>query len=458
MPLYVAGTDNLYESGLDNAIQAFLNRNAVVAGCQVIAHAAPDMGVRVSAGTIQGTGVRVAVAQTDLVIDANPSINARLDLVSINFTTGVPTRTTGNPAPAATIHPPSLPATDILVGYVSVPASAANIQNANITDRRLFLPGIEVPAALSLPPIDVQVFTANGTWTKPAGAKSVRVIAFGAGGAGEGGNTQGAGTNRHGGTGGGGGARVERTFDPSALGATETVTIGAGGIASGDPSAAPDGGNTTFGAHVTAYGGSGAYNLNGGSGGAGSVGKGAAANFAPNNIGGPPGGGSGIGVHATSPEGGGSGAVQGGDGGSAVNGGGGSGSGGVYGVGGKGGDSTVGAGGGGGGGGITSGNVNSGGGAGGGGATGAAFGTGGGGAGGAAGSNNGAAGTSRSGTGKGGSGGGGGGAAIGAVGGNGGAAGVPGAGGAGGGASVTGNAAGAGSNGARGEVIVVTLF
>jgi hypothetical protein len=45
--------------------------------------------------------------------------------------------------PAATPKPPSLAATDILLGTVSVPAAAVNIQAANILDRRLFLPSYE---------------------------------------------------------------------------------------------------------------------------------------------------------------------------------------------------------------------------------------------------------------------------------------------------------------------------
>lgn len=156
MPRYISGAQDLYESGLDNLIEAVLNRHAVIAGsgggaaCQVIAHAVPDMGVRVGAGTIQGDAaalpVRVAVAQTDLTIAANGSANTRVDLVSVNFTTGVPTRTTGTAD--GTNRPPALPATDILLGYVSVPPAAANVQNANISDRRLFLPGFEDVNAL----------------------------------------------------------------------------------------------------------------------------------------------------------------------------------------------------------------------------------------------------------------------------------------------------------------------
>ncbi|MDH5527181.1 MAG: hypothetical protein OEY97_07735 [Nitrospirota bacterium] len=107
------------------------------------------------------------------------------------------------------------------------------------------------------PQVDTQTFTASGTWTKPTWGviKMVRVRAWGGGG---GGGIQTAGGAKAGG-GGGGGAFVEVEFDASTLSATETVTIGAGGAgaAGGGGTAGASGLNTTFGAHLTAYGGGG---------------------------------------------------------------------------------------------------------------------------------------------------------------------------------------------------------
>jgi len=119
----------------------------------------------------------------------------------------------------------------------------------------------------------IDSYTANGTWTKPAGALLVRVIAIGAGGGGAGGGRRTNGGGAYSPGGGGGGARVEAIFAASALGATETVAIGAGGtggaagtVADTNGTSGGVGGTSEFGTTVTvrAYGGGGGFG--GGSG------------------------------------------------------------------------------------------------------------------------------------------------------------------------------------------------
>lgn len=131
---------------------------------------------------------------------------------------------------------------------------------------------------------DYQVFTSNGTWTKPSGVSTYAVTTVECWGGGGGGGT-GSGGNNSGG--GGGGAYVKRMFLTSALGTTETVTIAAA------VGAGTAGNNSTFGSWLTAYGGgqgqnnSGTNYYGGSGGGALSAGVGSAGS----GNGGAPGGG-----------------------------------------------------------------------------------------------------------------------------------------------------------------------
>ena len=83
------------------------------------------------------------------------------------------------------------------------------------------------------------------TWTKPLGAKNIRVICIGSGAGGGSGARQATTSIRTGGAGGGSGGRSEAEFDASTIGSTVTITIGAGG--SGGPAKTTDSTNGTAG-------------------------------------------------------------------------------------------------------------------------------------------------------------------------------------------------------------------
>src|SRR6478752_10832162 len=126
-------------------------------------------------------------------------------------------------------------------------------------------PYIVTGITASTPPVlNLQVFSGNGTWTKPPQAGTVRVVLLGAGGGGGSGRRGAAGTPRKGGSGGGGGGLTDTLFDGDDLPATVAVTIGAGGPGgvsvttnSTDGNAGSNGGVTTFGVHAYAQGGRG---------------------------------------------------------------------------------------------------------------------------------------------------------------------------------------------------------
>lgn len=102
---------------------------------------------------------------------------------------------------------------------------------------------------------NVQVFTGSGTWNKPDGVRAAMVELVGGGG-GSGGAAATAAGQQACSAGGGGGGYSRKLIQASALGATETVTIGAGGAAGASgANAGTAGGTTSFGAHCSATGG-----------------------------------------------------------------------------------------------------------------------------------------------------------------------------------------------------------
>lgn len=105
---------------------------------------------------------------------------------------------------------------------------------------------------------NIQSFTSSGTYTKPSGANFVMVELWGGGAGGRGGH-QGPYNNnnfQYGGVGGGGGAYVYKMFAAPQVGATEPVTVGAGGSAGPMYNGAGGaGGTTSFGTLLYSGGG-----------------------------------------------------------------------------------------------------------------------------------------------------------------------------------------------------------
>ena len=114
----------------------------------------------------------------------------------------------------------------------------------------------------------VKMYATSGTYTftVPTAITSVRVRVWGGGG----GGASGAGANNRG---GGGGGFAMKTITGLTPGASITVTVGSQGLANTGDSAGTSGGTSSFGAYVSATGGSGGTNSNstGGSGSSGDI-------------------------------------------------------------------------------------------------------------------------------------------------------------------------------------------
>jgi hypothetical protein len=124
-----------------------------------------------------------------------------------------------------------------------------------------------LPATITAPAI--RSYTSNATWTKPAGLKYVIVEVQAGGGGG------GAAWDSETASGGGGGGYSKKIIGASSLGATETVTVGAGGAGGVDSGHGSAGGTSSFGVHCSATGGGGGNgggNFGGADGGVGSNG------------------------------------------------------------------------------------------------------------------------------------------------------------------------------------------
>lgn len=165
---------------------------------------------------------------------------------------------------------PATPTGHLLLASINVPQSGGGA--ATVTDARSFSPAGPTQVA----------FTASGSFTIGTypWARAIWVRLVGGGGGGGGAGTSGAGTSAVG-SGGGGGGYSERWIPVNLLAASETVTVGAAGAASAaGASNGGNGGTTSFGALLSATGGTGGLGqaatsgavLGGGGGGAGSGG------------------------------------------------------------------------------------------------------------------------------------------------------------------------------------------
>ncbi|ASN68791.1 hypothetical protein 7AX3_51 [uncultured Caudovirales phage] len=151
----------------------------------------------------------------------------------------------------------------VLAQYISDTAAVDVLDNGNPAN---LLANLKSGFLSSTPGrlINVQVFSASGTWAKTAGAKKALIKCWGAGGGG--GNTS---TAASGGGSGAGGGYSEGMFDISTL-TSATVVVGSGGtsVAANIAGSGGNGGSSSVGGLISAGGGNGGTSSSGSSPGA----------------------------------------------------------------------------------------------------------------------------------------------------------------------------------------------
>lgn len=118
------------------------------------------------------------------------------------------------------------------------------------------------------PAVDIQTFTANGTWQRPLGFSQARIILFGGGGGGASGRRGTTGATGGGGGGGAGGVTVVDVPLTDLPDATYTVTVGASAAGGAARTSTNNGANGTTG-NVTWFSASDKYTAGGGGAGQG---------------------------------------------------------------------------------------------------------------------------------------------------------------------------------------------
>lgn len=144
-----------------------------------------------------------------------------------------------------------------ITGLTSASVGLANVDNTSDLSKPV---STAVTAALAALPSggtspDTQAFISSGTWTKPTGAKLVRVVCIGAGSGGGSGRRGAASTVRVGGGGGGAGGWTQLTYDAADLTSTVSVTVGAAGAGGAAITVNDTSGNTGSAGTVSSFGG-----------------------------------------------------------------------------------------------------------------------------------------------------------------------------------------------------------
>lgn len=120
---------------LDVLVAAY-GGDGVMSGCDVTAQASPDMTVAVAAGTIRRGDETKDITGGNVTISAADATNPRFDLIAVDMS-GAKSATAGTPAAEPVF--PAIPANNIVLAAVYVPAGDTAIQSGQIIDKRVLI-------------------------------------------------------------------------------------------------------------------------------------------------------------------------------------------------------------------------------------------------------------------------------------------------------------------------------
>lgn len=130
-----ANQAGLDEGDIDALVQGYVPEG-VLSGCAVTAQGSPNMTVAVAAGQVKVGGFYPYVAAGNVTITAADGTNPRFTIITVNYN-GVKTATNGTPAAKPAY--PALPADNVLLAAIFVPANDTAIDPEQIRDKRVFL-------------------------------------------------------------------------------------------------------------------------------------------------------------------------------------------------------------------------------------------------------------------------------------------------------------------------------
>jgi hypothetical protein len=207
----------------------------------------PDLTLHIEEGTYYFKGEKVDFAGGDTDTFTDPSSDDRIDVVTIDET-GTLSIIEG--VEDATPAMPDIPVSVLPICAVYMRAGASYIKDDDDSVNGYIYKDLRPFLVYSGKSPIIRVYTANDTWNKPNGLKYVKVKAVGGGQAGgQAPSTSLSPITYSKGKGGDSGVYAEKVIAESDLGDTESVAVGAGGVANDGA-----GGQSNFGSHVVANG------------------------------------------------------------------------------------------------------------------------------------------------------------------------------------------------------------